>query len=174
MDPVLSVINKDQERKLRYIYYAIVGLLLAVLQSTVLSFISIGGIAPDLLIIFCVWTAVWEGQWAGIFFGFGAGLALDLLSNDVIGTNALAKTLVGFTAGFFFKENFQKKITGSYKFILISLLCVFIHNALYYIFYVKTTEISYFYFFLKYGIASTLYTALFSIFAMFSQAPFKR
>ena len=166
--------TKDQQQLFRYIAYSIIGLLISVLQATTLSFMAIGGIAPDLLIILCIWIAIWEGQYVGIFFGFALGLVFDFVTQDVIGSNALSKTIAAFIAGFFFKENMQKITIGSYKFIIISLLCAFIHNLIYFAFYLRPSEIPFFIFFIKYGIAATLYTTVFSIFATLSQIPFKR
>lgn len=158
---------------IRFIGYLLTALLLTVLHVTVVDFITVGGISPDLLIILCVWIALNEGQFIGIFSAFLIGIILDIVSMDVIGTNALTKLVVAFTAGFFFKEGTARKTIGSYKFILIVLGVSLIHNAIYYFFYLKVSEASYIVFFLKYGIATSLYTTLFAVFPMLSKIPRK-
>ena len=151
---------------IRYINYAIVAFLLIVIQLTVLDFISLANITPDLLIILCVWIALKEGQFRALFAGFLIGFVFDLVSIDVIGTNALTKTVVAFFAGLFFVENEDYKIIGSYKFILIVLGASLIHNLIYLFFYLKLSEASYMVFFIKYGLASALYTTVMALFPM--------
>lgn len=151
---------------LRYVAYAIIALLLAVIHVLGLNLIAVAGVTPDLLLILTVWIAVTEGQFAGQFAGFGCGLLFDIVSADVMGTNALAKAIAGFIAGYFYKEEEGRELAGSYKFLLIVLLCAFIHNLIYFFFYIRPTEIPFLLFFLKYGVASTLYTTVAAIFPM--------
>lgn len=70
-----------------------VGILLiftAVAQSTVLSLTSLLGIAPNLvLVIILVWSSL-RGAREGVIWAFAAGLMLDLLALDPLGSNALA------------------------------------------------------------------------------------
>ena len=58
-----------------------------------IDFISIGGIKPDLLLILCVWITLSEGQYEGLITAFVLGLLNDIVSFDVIGTNALSKVV---------------------------------------------------------------------------------
>ena len=149
----------------RYIYYSIAALLLIVIHMTILDFIAIGNITPDLLFILIV-ISLNEGQFRAVFAGFFIGLLFDLLTMDVIGTNALTKTVVAFVAGYFYREGEAKKIIGSYKFLIIVLITALIHNAIYYVFYLKLSEASYLVFFLKYGVAAAMYTTIIAIFPM--------
>ncbi|MFA6572527.1 MAG: rod shape-determining protein MreD [Bacteroidota bacterium] len=165
--------QQNKSQTLRYIYYAIAALLLSVINVLILDFIAIGTFTPDFILILCVWIALSEGQFVGIFAAFACGILFDVISHDVIGTNALAKTVVGFVAGFFYRENKSNLIIGSYRFILITLLCAVIHNLIYYFFYIKPTEISFIPFFLKYGLASSLYTTVFAVLAMLFKIPRK-
>ena len=151
---------------LRYVAYAIIALMLAVVQVLGLNLIAVESVTPDLLLILTVWIAVSEGQFAGQFAGFGCGIILDIVSAAVLGTNALAKTIAGFIAGYFYKEEEGSERVGSYKFLLIVLFCAFIHNLVYFFFYIRPTEVPFLLFFLKYGVASTLYTTVAAIFPM--------
>lgn len=157
----------------RYITYAIISIVLIIIDLTVLDFVAIGNITPDLILILCVWISIYEGQFIGVFAAFFIGLALDIVSIDVIGTNALTKILVSFVAGFFYKEGEAFKTIGSYKFLLIVFGTAVLHNLLYYFFYLKMSEASYLTFFLKYGIATALYTTVLGIFPMLSKIPRK-
>ncbi len=89
---------------IRYIYYTVAALVLISVHLTVLDFIAIGNITPDLLIILVVIIAINEGQFKAVFAGFFIGLLFDLLTFDLIGTNALTKTIVAFFAGYFYGD----------------------------------------------------------------------
>ena len=151
---------------IRFSYYGISALLLTVLHMTILDFISIGNITPDLLIILVVVISIQEGQFRAVFAGFFIGLMFDIVSIDVIGTNALTKTVAAFFAGFFYKEGESRLILGSYKFIIIILIASLIHNFIYHIFYLRLSEASLMVFFLKYGVAAALYTTVLAVFPM--------
>lgn len=61
---------------------------------------AIGGRWPiDLVLVGTVYAGVYWGPTAGIWAGTAAGLIQDLLSQNIVGTGALVKTLMGFAAG---------------------------------------------------------------------------
>lgn len=153
-----------KNRLIRYIIYAFLAIGITLLQLTLLNLITIANISPDFLIILCVIIALREGMLPALFAGFLIGLFYDILTLDVIGTNALSKTIVAFISGFFYKEDFFKPTISNIKFFWIVLLSCFVHNLIYYFFYIRQSELNFFVFFFKYGIASTLYTSLFAFF----------
>jgi rod shape-determining protein MreD len=53
----------------------------------------------DIVLVGVVYAALNWGPVAGMLAGTAGGLVQDLLSNDVVGTGGLAKTLVGFGVG---------------------------------------------------------------------------
>ena len=165
----ISVENraKPSPNTITYIYYLIMALILSVIQVALLDFIAIDTVTPDLLLIFCVWITLREGKFFGLFAGFITGIIFDIVTMDVVGTNALAKTAACFLAGWFFRENKSNQIIGSFLFLLIILLCSIIHNLIYFFFYLKVSDISFFGFFAKYGLATSLYTTVIAIFLMF-------
>lgn len=156
--------------RLRYVMYAIVILLTSVIHVLFIRFITVGGVAPDLLLIACIWIALLEGQMVGLLMAFAAGLLFDIVSADVLGTNALAKILAVFVAGYFYKEKLAQRVLGTYRFLFIVLLCSFIHNVAYFFFYIQPTDIDFLTFFLQYGIATTLYTTVIAIVPMLVMA----
>lgn len=153
----------DRSTIIRYTFYLLLTILLSFINATILDFMQIGEVLPDLILILVVFITLREGHFIGLFAGFLAGLILDVISLDVIGTNALAKLIVAFIAGFFYKEGKQQKILSSINFILIILGTSVIHNLVYFFFYIKVSNINLFAFFIKYGIATSLYTAVISI-----------
>ncbi len=88
------------DRTFRFVLVS--GLLLAaavILQSTVLEYVAIGGVKPDLALIVLVFVAVHGGPMAGQVSGFIAGLVQDFLSLPPLGMNALVRTTIGLVYG---------------------------------------------------------------------------
>lgn len=158
---------------IRYVIYAIAAILLSLVDILLIDVIQIEGITPDLLLVLCVWIALAEGQFTAIFAAFGIGLFYDVISADVIGTNALAKVTATFIAGYFHKERNLKKSLNSLRFVLVVLLAAVIHNLIYFFFYVKAGEIDFFSFFFRYGIAASFYTGIISLIAILVKIPEK-
>ncbi len=154
---------------MRFITYGIVAMLLTIVHLVFLDFMSFGGVTPDLLLLLCIWITMHEGQFIGLFFAFGIGIFLDIVSIDVVGTNALSKTVAAFAAGFFYSEGKTNKIIGNYKFLGIVFISALAHNLVYFFFYIKPSEISFFPFIIRYGLSATLYTTVFGIFLMFAK-----
>ena len=79
------------------------------MQTTVLDFISIYGVKPDLILLLVVFNGFLLGTREGAFLGFAAGILEDLFAGSYIGLNALSKMAGGYLAGAFgsgfYKEN---------------------------------------------------------------------
>lgn len=67
----------------------------AVLQSTVLQFVSIVGVQPDLVLVILVFFANANGSMEGQLAGFGAGIVLDVMGLSPLGFYALLYALLG-------------------------------------------------------------------------------
>jgi rod shape-determining protein MreD len=151
---------------MNYLWYTVAGLILLLVQLN-LGYIAVEHITPDLLVILTVFIAVREGQFAGEIAGFLLGLMFDLISSDIIGTNALSKMLAGFIAGYFFNQQLSiQDAVGSFRFLGVVALSALAHNIVYFFFYVQPTELSFLKFFLRNGIAASLYTAVVSVVVM--------
>lgn len=72
-----------------------------VLQSTLMPFVSIYSIKPDLLVLVLFMLATKTGIMPAVYVGFFIGLSQDVYSPLILGQNALAKTVAGFFAGLF-------------------------------------------------------------------------
>jgi len=70
-----------------------------VLQSTLLHWVALGGVKPDLALIVLVFVAVRRGSMTGQVTGFASGLLEDLVSLSPVGFHALARTVIGFLYG---------------------------------------------------------------------------
>ena len=145
----------------RLIWYAIAALFLILAQLN-LGFIAVENVVPDLLVIFVVVLALLEGQFTAIVGGFILGLAYDWIGgNEIVGTNALGKMLAGFIAGFYYEEGVEiHGSIGNFRFLAVLAFATFVHNVVYYFFYVQPADLSFWTFLFRGGIAGVLYTTV--------------
>lgn len=162
MSGILQSRINFQSVKVRIVIYALAAFILSLMHVMLLDFISVGGMTPDFLVILCVFIAIYEGQFTGVIAGFLIGLFFDIVSFDLIGTNALSKTIVGFFAGYFFREGFEKKTLGSIKFLIVVFISNLFNNLVYYLIFTKPSELSFLQFFLRYGLSMSFYTTVFA------------
>jgi rod shape-determining protein MreD len=151
----------------RFIIYGVLAVVISFVQVLTFDFLAIENVTPDLLIILVVWIALYEGSIPALFSGFFIGIIFDIVSFDVIGTNALAKTVAAFIACAFYVREKENVNIGTFRFPLIVLSAAFVHNLIYYFFYIKASELNFWNFFITYGIAASFYTVIFSFFVMF-------
>lgn len=151
---------------IRIAIYSFLAVFLSIVQFGLLNFIEVDGITPDLPLLLCIWISLREGRFFGIIAGFLIGITLDFFSFDLLGTNALTKTIAAFISGTFYKEGKEEINLKTTKFLLIVFISSFIHNLIYFFFYIQITNISFFNFFFRYGVAFSFYTTVFGIFPM--------
>lgn len=70
-----------------------------ILQCSVLSVFSLGGIIPNLLLILTSAYGLIRGEQSGLVIGFCCGLLLDVLSGSFLGFYALLMMYIGFMNG---------------------------------------------------------------------------
>jgi len=151
-----------------YVRSAFALLVLLLLQTTFIPFLSINGFLPDVLLIWVVYIAVTRGQMEATITGFAVGLLQDVVAVQFFGLSALTKTIAGFVAGYFFNENITDQTLGSYRFLLITLLSSFVHNVLYYGIFLQGIQDALFTTMIEFSVAVSLYTALVAVFPMFT------
>lgn len=102
-----------------YIAFTLIIFLIAiVLQTTVLHYLPIGGVKPDLVLIIVVYLGLVKGSDAGCVSGFFFGLIEDVCSVGTdLGSNALTKTIIGFFCGISGKRIYTQSL-------LSHILCV--------------------------------------------------
>lgn len=156
----------------RVFFYIVLSLLFVVLDSTLIKFLSIANIVPDILVIWIVYIAVREGQMAGTTAGFFIGLATTMTgtTGGMFGLAALAKTLTGFIAGYFYNENKIYNTLGGYQFIVIVGIASLVHDILYFTIFLQGSGLSWMQSVLSYGVPTTAYTAMVALLPMFAFA----
>jgi len=68
--------------------------LVAILQTTLLPHLSVGGARPDLMLLMVISWSLRRGLNEGVVWAFCGGLALDLLSGAPLGSSSLALIIV--------------------------------------------------------------------------------
>lgn len=74
-------------------------LLAFLLRATVMPYIAIDGVTPNLMLAVVVMTSLRQGAMRGGMFGLVAGLVLDLASGRFVGMHALGLWFGGYAAG---------------------------------------------------------------------------
>ncbi len=154
----------------RIFFYLFGSTVVFLLDTKLVKFLAIGDIVPDILVIWIVYIAIREGQMAGTIAGFAVGITLDLLSghDGMLGLAALAKTLAGFTAGYFYNENKTLQTVGGYQFLIALAVVSLAHNLIYFLILLQGTGISPWGAIAFYGVPTTIYTAAFGLLPMFA------
>ena len=94
----------------RIVVSAVMILVLAVVQTSVLYRIPAVFLQPNLLLIFVVSAGFMRGRRDGIWTGFAAGLVLDLFFGPALGVRALLFMLAGYANGFLCKVFFDEDL----------------------------------------------------------------
>ncbi len=152
----------------RFLRSAVVVLVLLLVQTTFIPYLSILGYAPDILLPWLVYVALRRGQLEATLYGFGVGFLQDMTATQFLGLAALSKTISCFVIGYFFNENTAIQTLGSYRYVLIVMLCSFIHDAIYYAIFFLGVEGSLVIHTLQFSIASSIYTGVVTLLPMFA------
>ena len=151
----------------RFLRSAGVVLVLLLLQTTFIPYLSVLGYTPDILLPWLVYVALRRGQVEATVYGFGVGFLQDMITTQFLGLAAISKTISCFVIGYFYNENTAVQTLGSYRYVLIVMLCSFIHDAVYYAIFFLGVEGSFLGHTLQFTLASSLYTGVITLLPMF-------
>ena len=79
-----------------YFYQILIVIILFSIQTTWLGMFSIGGVIPDLALIWVVYCGVYYSRTIGIGSAIMMGIIQDSLSGGLLGLNTLSKSFIGF------------------------------------------------------------------------------
>jgi rod shape-determining protein MreD len=79
-----------------YLAQLLIVIILFAIQTTWLGMFSIGGVDPDLALIWVVYCGVHCSRSMGIGSGVVTGILQDSLSGGLLGVNTLSKSFIGF------------------------------------------------------------------------------
>lgn len=150
----------------------LLSLLFLLLQTTLIKYLAITTIVPDILLIWIAYVAIRRGQIASTTTGFCLGLAMDLLSSGdgMLGLSALSKTVAGFVGGYFFNENKTVQTLQGFRFITVVLVISLVHNLIYFLIFLQGTGLGWWDAVMWYGIPTSLYTSATALLPMFGFA----
>ena len=77
-----------------FLLFFSVGLLLVLLQTTLLHLLPLGPVIPDLTLVLCVYWALNRPTVGTVFGSFLMGYTVDVFSSPILGINAFAMSLV--------------------------------------------------------------------------------
>ena len=149
-----------------FLYQAIAGFIIVILQVLVSKFLTHGGAMPDFVLIFVIVVVLSKGQLAGEVTGFTMGLLLDILSSGTLGAHALAKAVTAFFLGYFYSEDLAKQRLRNWPFLTFVMLGAIINNLIYYALFAQARS-GFFDFVLENGGLATLYTTAVALIPMF-------
>lgn len=108
------------------LFFALLLVITAVAQSTVLSVAAFLGLAPNLiLVLILVWSSL-RGAREGVAWAFGAGLMLDLLALDPLGSNALALIVVAVIGSLAQRPLMQSGLVLTMLMVIVATLAHFV------------------------------------------------
>jgi len=145
---------------MQYLKYIIIYFILLFAEKNLLSFISIKGIVPDIILIFVIIISLQENKAKSTVIGFIAGLIQDIFSTYFFGLSALTKSIVGFWGGIF--QQPKKKYSLSSYSIAVAIM-VLVHEIIFGIIYNLGTHTGFFRLMVQFIIPRTVYTLLFAV-----------
>jgi len=129
-----------------------------IFQTTMLDYLTVYGVKPDLVMLLVVFNGFLLGPREGAFLGFAGGIIEDLFSGSYIGMNALSKMVAGYLAGVsgerLYKEN-SLVVAGVTFFSTVAGLLVYYFLLLY-----LKIDVPFFYTLLRVVLPTALYTAV--------------
>ncbi len=79
--------------KLSLLFFA-VGLILVLLQTTLLHLLPLGPIVPDFVLVLCVYWGLYHPTVGAVLASFLLGYSVDVVSSPILGLNAFAMSMV--------------------------------------------------------------------------------
>ncbi|MEI8134604.1 MAG: rod shape-determining protein MreD [bacterium] len=150
-----------------YLIESSIALVLVIVQVLSSRLVSIGGAAPDLVVIFLAYTVITRGQLSAQIAGFVVGLLVDILSSGTLGAHALSYTLAGFLLGYFFNDESVKQRLRNWPFLLFVFGACLISNLVYYFFFTAGSGLNFFTYVTDHGGPGTLYTVILAVVPMY-------
>jgi len=114
-------------------FYIILAILVFLLMQVVLADrIALGPISPDFMVLVVAFFALYRGAVQAAIFGFAIGFLQDLSNPELLGLNALTKSILGFTVG----KIGTKTVPDNIPFLFVLFMSVtFGHDIIYLLFY---------------------------------------
>jgi rod shape-determining protein MreD len=103
---------------MRFWALLILSALMVAVETTVIPYISIGGIGPDIIGSFVALVSMLNGRQAGFFVAVASGLMEDMSSGQFLGLFTLVRLVIAYLAGVAHQKVFQ-------EWVLVPMMLVF-------------------------------------------------
>ena len=158
--------------KLKYVLPLFVFIPVVLIQLTVIPFVAIQEVVPNLILIAVVYFSISNGQIFGTITGASYGLLFDLISGNLVGSHMLSKTVAGFVAGYFSGETRREKYLYTYSFTLVILLSALADAMIFSFFSVIDFNTNFLMALFNHALLPSIYTSIVSILVVV--IPYKR
>lgn len=146
---------------MKSIYIPIIVIINFIFQTTILQYVSIGGVVPNTTLITLVSISLLKGKKTGSILGISMGLLQDIVFSDVIGVNALIYFFIGYLVGLVDNKVFKDNLWVALIFTLLS--TVFFHILFYVLMYFLSINMSFMAIFRKIVLIELIYNMILSI-----------
>ena len=131
--------------KIRIILYSIIVVIIVLVQSTVLNYLNIHAVKPNLVLVFTILIALIKGINYGATLGLVCGLMQDIISGRIMGIYAVIGLYTGVVVGLINKRLYKWNLavstaivflfTGLYELVICILLVYNLDEGISKIFY---------------------------------------
>ena len=136
--------------------------LTAILQTTLVSYIQIASIRPNLAVILTASFALMCGKTTGMTVGFFTGILLDFFGGGIIGFYALIYMVIGYCAGYTYRIFYDDDIKTP---LLLIGICDLAYGICQYVTtFLIRGRINVFFYLKRIIIPEMIYTAIFAVF----------
>lgn len=141
-------------------------LIFVLLQMLVAPRIAIGEVSPDFMLLLVAYFAMHRKPEHGAIAGFVVGFVQDLYNPELLGLNALTKSIVGYGIAFV-----ASKVERGHSLLIMALIgaAAFVNDLIYLVFFTGPHLGEFFILLITVSIPSSVYTALMGI-AVFKAA----
>lgn len=131
------------------------------IQTSVLHYIALGSIIPNLLIVITSSVGFMRGKKEGMLVGFFCGLLIDVFYSDIMGYQAFFYMIIGYANGFFQRIFFDEDIKLP---LLLIASSEFLYGIFIYIFsFLLRSRFDFRYYLLNIIVPELIYTMLATI-----------
>lgn len=150
---------------MRIFVMTIVAVISYILQSTVLGYVEIYNIKPNLIIITTISYALIRGKEEGAIYGLFAGLLMDIMGGKIIGAYALMGMYLGLAVGSLNKDIYKENYLIPF---MLTAGGTFVYNLIFYIFsYFLFIQEQLLWYVVAYIIPETIYNTVLSVIIYF-------
>jgi len=104
---------------MRYWVLAALSVLMVAVETTVIPYISVSGIGPDIVGSFVALVSMLNGRQDGLFVAVAAGFMEDMSSGQFLGLFTVVRLVIGYLAGACYQKVFQ-------EWVLVPMVLVFV------------------------------------------------